>query len=121
MTPGARANETGSLAGVIEEPTIAEVIRAGGWVGLIGTERRDKSRRSVPIRPTQPPALMTSAMVGSSMTPASEPVSFARAPGVILDGFHEVFVDGHGLQAPLLICAASYCRRRRRGSRSARS
>ena len=34
-------SENASLAGVIEEPTIAEVIRAGGWVGLIGTERRD--------------------------------------------------------------------------------
>jgi hypothetical protein len=36
-----------------------------------------------------------------------QPVSFAGPPGVILDGFHEVFVDGHGLLL-LLIGVVSY-------------
>jgi hypothetical protein len=43
-----------------------------------------------------------------------QPVSFAGPLGVILDGFHEVFVDGHGLLL-LLIGVVSYRRRRRRG------
>src|SRR6266480_1026924 len=38
-----------------------------------------------------------------------QPVSFAGPPGVILDGFHEVFVDGHGLLL-LLIGAVSSAR-----------
>jgi hypothetical protein len=41
-----------------------------------------------------------------------QPVSFGGPPGVILDGFHEVFVDDHGLL--LRIGVVSY-RRRRRG------
>jgi hypothetical protein len=41
-------------------------------------------------------------------------VSFAGPPGVIVDGFYEVFVDGHGLLF-LLIGVVSYRRRRRRG------
>src|SRR5207253_2692571 len=43
-----------------------------------------------------------------------QPVSFAGPPGVIVDGFYEVFVDGHGLLF-LLIGVVSYRRRRRRG------
>ena len=44
-----------SLDGVIEEPTGDEAIRAGGWVGLIGTERRDS--QLVRQACDQPPAL----------------------------------------------------------------
>src|SRR5437588_4716138 len=53
-------------------------------------------------RPASPPCL------------EEQPVSFTGPPGVILDGFHEVFVDGHGLLL-LLIGVVSYRRRRRRG------
>jgi hypothetical protein len=54
------------------------------------------------VRPAGPPCL------------AEQPVSFAGPPGVILDGFHEVLVDGHGLLL-LLIGVVSYRRRRWRG------
>ncbi len=46
--------------------------------------------------------------------PEEQPVSFAGPPGVIMDGFNEVFVDGHGLLL-LLIGVVSYRRRRRHG------
>ena len=58
--------------------------------------------QTLAARPASPPCL------------AEQPVSFAGPPGVILDGFHEVFVDGHGLLL-LLIGVVSYRRRRRRG------
>jgi hypothetical protein len=57
--------------------------------------------QALAARPASPPYL------------EEQPVSFAGPPGVILDGFHEVFVDGHGL-LPLLIGVVSYRRRRRR-------
>jgi hypothetical protein len=58
--------------------------------------------QTLAARPASPPCL------------AEQSVSFAGPPGVILDGFHEVFVDGHGLLL-LLIGVVSYRRRRRRG------
>jgi hypothetical protein len=58
--------------------------------------------QTLAARPASPPCL------------EEQPVSFAGPPGVILDGFHEVFVDEHGLLL-LLIGVVSYRRRRRRG------
>jgi hypothetical protein len=44
---------------------------------------------------------------------SEQPVAFAGPPGVILDGFHEVFVDDHG--PFLLVIGVVGYRRRRRG------
>jgi hypothetical protein len=52
------------------------------------------------------------ALPASPLCLAEQPVSFAGPPGVILDGFHKVFVDFHGLLL-LLIGVVSYRRRRR--------
>ena len=51
--------------------------------------------QTLAARPASPPCL------------AEQPVSFAGPPGVILDGFHEVFVDGHGLLLLLLLSSSS--------------
>jgi hypothetical protein len=64
--------------------------------------RWSSGNQTLAARPASPPCL------------AEQPVSFAGPPGVILDGFHEVFVDGHGLLL-LLVGVVSYRRRRRRG------
>src|SRR5690242_11753889 len=68
-----------------------------------GSAPRWSSRnQTLAARPATPPCL------------DEQPVSFACPPGVILDGFHEVFVDGHGLLL-LLIGVVSYRHRRQRG------
>src|SRR5436190_664534 len=64
--------------------------------------RWSSGNQTLAARPASPPCL------------EEQPVSFAGPPGVILDGFHEVFADGHGLLL-LLIGVVSYRRRRRRG------
>src|SRR6266487_2530742 len=64
--------------------------------------RWSSGNQTLAARPASPPCL------------AEQPVSFAGPPGVILNGFHEVFVDGHGLLL-LLIGVVSYRRRRRHG------
>jgi hypothetical protein len=64
--------------------------------------RRSSRNQTLAARPAGPPRL------------AEQPVSFAGPPGVILDGFHEVFVEGHSLLL-LLIGVVSYRRRRWRG------
>jgi len=57
---------------------------------------------------------MLAARLASPPRLEEQPVYFAGPPGVILDGFHEVFGDGHGLFL-LLIGVVSYRRHRRRG------
>jgi hypothetical protein len=64
--------------------------------------RWSSGNQTLTARPASPPGL------------EEQPVSFAGPAGVILDGFHEVFVDGHALLL-LLIGVVSYRRRRRRG------
>src|SRR5947208_16769906 len=64
--------------------------------------RWSSGNQTLAARPASPPCL------------AEQPVSFAGPPGVILDGFDEVFVDEHGLLL-LLVGVVSYRRRRRRG------
>jgi hypothetical protein len=63
--------------------------------------RWSSGNQTLAVRPASPPCL------------EEQPVSFAGPPGVILDGFHEVFVDEHGLLLRL-IGVVSYRRRRRR-------
>jgi hypothetical protein len=60
--------------------------------------RWSSGNQTLAARPASPPGL------------AEQPVSFAGPPGVILDGFHQVFVDGHGLLL-LLIGVVSHRRR----------
>jgi hypothetical protein len=64
--------------------------------------RWSSGNQTLAARPASPPCL------------EEQPVSLGGPPGVVLDGFHEVFVDGHGLLL-LLIGGVSYRRRRRRG------
>jgi hypothetical protein len=64
--------------------------------------RWSSGNQTLAARPASPPC------------PEEQPVSFAGPPGVIMDGFNEVFVDGHGLLL-LLIGVVSYRRRRRHG------
>jgi hypothetical protein len=60
--------------------------------------RWSSGNQMLAARPASPPCL------------EEQPVSFAGSPGVILDGFHEVFADGHGLLL-LLVGDVSYrCR-----------
>lgn len=62
--------------------------------------RWSRGNQTPAARPASPPCL------------AKQPVPFAGPPGVILDGLHEVRVDGHGLF--LLMIGVVCCRRRRR-------
>jgi hypothetical protein len=57
--------------------------------------RWSSGNQMLAARPASPPCL------------EEQPVSFAGSPGVILDGFHEVFADGHGLLL-LLVGDVSY-------------
>jgi hypothetical protein len=54
--------------------------------------------QALAARPASPPCL------------EEQPVSFAGPADVILDGFHEVFADGHGL-LPLLIASTAQARK----------
>jgi len=64
--------------------------------------RWSSANQTPAARPASPPCL------------EEQPVSFAGPPGVILDGFHEILVDDHGLPL-LLIVVVSYRRRGQRG------
>src|SRR5579862_5590644 len=63
---------------------------------------RSSGNQTLAARPASPPCL------------TDQPVSFAGTPGVILDSFHEVIADDHGVLL-LLIGVVSDRRRRRRG------
>jgi hypothetical protein len=62
--------------------------------------RWSRGNQTLAARPATPPCL------------EDQPVSFAGPPGVILDGFDEVFVDAHGVLL-LLIGVVSHHRRKR--------
>jgi hypothetical protein len=84
-------------------PAVERDVLAHDDLSRFGSAPRWSSgNQTLAARPASPPCL------------AEQPVSFAGPPGVILDGFDEVFVDEHGLLL-LLIGDVSYRRRRRRG------
>jgi hypothetical protein len=96
---GAEAFVTGR---VLDESAERDVLAHDDLSHFGSAPRWSSGNQTLAARPASPPCL------------AEQPVSFAGPPGVILDGFHEVFVDGHG-PLLLLIGVVSYRRRRRRG------
>ena len=87
------------LSGPTQPPALKPSSPAGSWMtqrdvlahddlSHFGSAPRCSSgNQTLAARPASPPCL------------SEQPASFADPPGVILDGFHEVFVDGHGLPA----------------------
>src|SRR4029077_18809887 len=84
---------------VLDDSVERDVLAHDDLSNFGSAPRRSSGNQTLAARPASPPCL------------AARPVSFAAAPGVILDGFHQVFVDGHGLLL-LLIGVVSYRRRR---------
>jgi hypothetical protein len=100
---GPAAGPEAFVTGRVLDDSVERDVLAHDDLSHFGSAPRWSSgNQTLAARPASPPCL------------EEQPVSFAGPPGVILDGFHEVFVDGHGLLL-LLIGVVSYRRRRRRG------
>jgi hypothetical protein len=84
------------------DPVERDVLAHGDLSRFGSPPRWSSGNQTLAACPASPPCL------------DDQPVSFAGPPGVILDGSHEVLVDGHGL-LPLLIAVVSNRRRGRRG------
>src|SRR6478736_10276248 len=105
LAPSDAARRPGQLGAfvtgrVLDDSVECDVLAHDDLSHFGSAPRWSSGNQTLAVRPASPPCL------------AEQPVSFAGPPGVILDGFHEVFVDEHGLL--LLIGVVSYRRRRRR-------
>src|SRR6476659_9915413 len=83
-----------SPAGVLDDSVERDVLAHDDLSHFGSAARWSSGNRTLAARPASPPCL------------AEQPVSFAGPPGVILDGFDEVFVDEHGLLLRLMVFSA---------------